>query len=208
MEVKEQLEVYKDVYVVSKYIETPLLLGGRKFDLRIYVFVNSFTPLRVFIYRGGFCRLSSERFNLDKQHMKDLTVHLTNIAVQRRQELNECTSSNMKWSLHSLRVHLSTQYGEQKTNDLFGKINDIIIRSLLCVQHVVTQDKHCFEVYGYDILIDDALKPWLIEVNASPSLQTDSKEDFELKFNMVNDAFSLLNMENNHQETTTQTQGG
>jgi tubulin polyglutamylase TTLL1 len=46
-------------------------------------------------------------------------------------------------------------------------------------------DKHCFEMYGYDILIEDNLKPWLIEVNASPS-------DRILKMNLLRDVFNIV----------------
>lgn len=42
---------------------------------------------------------------------------------------------------------------------MFHEIDNIIIRSLQSVQDVIINDKHCFELYGYDILIDQDLKP-------------------------------------------------
>ena len=53
-------------------------------------------------------------------------------------------------------------------------------------------DKHCFECYGYDILIDANLKPWLIEINSSPSLSTTTKGDFILKKKLINDVIDIV----------------
>jgi D-alanine-D-alanine ligase-like ATP-grasp enzyme len=71
------------------------------------------------------------------------------------------------------------------TDKCFDEINNIIYISLKSVQGVIINDKHCFEMYGYDILIDDKLKPWLIEVNASPSLSTTTETDRMIKMNLI-----------------------
>ncbi|KAJ3051857.1 putative tubulin polyglutamylase ttll9 [Rhizoclosmatium hyalinum] len=71
----------------------------------------------------------------------------------------------------------------------------LVVRSLLSVQKVMIHDKHCFELYGYDILIDTNLKPWLLEVNASPSLTAETQFDYDLKHQMLNDAFDVLDLE-------------
>lgn len=43
----------------------------------------------------------------------------------------------------------------------------------------------CFEVLGFDILLDSQLKPWLLEVNHTPSFQTDSNLDYKIKYNLI-----------------------
>ena len=71
----------------------------------------------------------------------------------------------------------------------------IIIRSLLAVSNVMINDKHCFELYGYDVMIDDTLKPWLIEVNASPSLSANTQEDYVMKCEMLNDVLDIVDVD-------------
>ena len=52
----------------------------------------------------------------------------------------------------------------------------------------------CFQILGFDVLIDEKLKPWLIEVNQSPSFKADSGLDRRIKEQLVNDTVNLLNL--------------
>ena len=51
---------------------------------------------------------------------------------------------------------------------------------------------NCFEILGFDVLIDESLRPWLIEINLSPSLNTDSAVDLKIKGNMIADTFTMV----------------
>lgn len=80
----------REIYIVSKYIEQPLLIGGKKFDLRLYALILSYSPLKVYLHRGGFARFSAVRYTNDKESMKDLYVHLTNVAIQKKVRDSRC----------------------------------------------------------------------------------------------------------------------
>lgn len=69
-----------------------------------------------------------------------------------------------KWHVQNLRRLLEGTRGKEATDKMFDDINWVIVQSLKSVTAVIINDKHCFELYGYDLLIDDNLKPWLIEV--------------------------------------------
>ena len=56
------------------------------------------------------------------------------------------------------------------------------------------KNNNCFELLGFDILIDELFKPWLLEVNLSPSLNTDSQLDFKVKGNLLADLFNLVGL--------------
>ena len=54
-------------------------------------------------------------------------------------------------------------------NDMLPKINDVVWRTLKGVQENIEQKSNTFEVYGFDIVLDEDLNPWVIEVNLSPA---------------------------------------
>ena len=50
----------------------------------------------------------------------------------------------------------------------------------------------CFELLGFDILLDSDMKPWLMEVNLSPSLATESPLDLKIKSSLFLDTMNLV----------------
>ena len=85
-------------------------------------------------------------------------------------------------------------------NLLWTKIHDIIIKTIIWAEDKIYNATrknwgyrtNWFELLGFDIIIDSELKPWLLEVNMSPSLSTDSPLDMKLKSCLISDTFNLI----------------
>jgi tubulin polyglutamylase TTLL6/13 len=56
------------------------------------------------------------------------------------------------------------------------------------------ENQSCFQILGFDIMLDSTLKPWLLEVNQSPSFKTDSQLDSRIKSALIHDTLKLLNV--------------
>ena len=181
----------KEAFIVSRYIDNPFLLGGKKFDLRLYYLVTSYRPLRVYSYAEGFARVCNVKYTNDADNIDNLFVHLTNVAIQKQGDEYNDKHGN-KWSYRNLRMFIEATRGYEACQRLWDAIQFIVVHSLKSVQNVMVNDKHCFECYGFDIMIDDNLKPWLIEVNASPSLTHSTPADRVMKTKLIHDILQVV----------------
>eukprot|EP00924_Labyrinthula_sp_SR-Ha-C_P003208 snap_masked-scaffold_15-processed-gene-2.45-mRNA-1 protein AED:0.57 eAED:0.57 QI:0/-1/0/1/-1/1/1/0/181 len=119
-------------------------------------------------------------------------MHLTNYSIQKKAKNY---NKNCKWNLHGLRVYLLLKLGRDRVEYLFSLIQEIIINTLLAAQNTIINENNCFELYGYDVLIDSTLKPWLIEVNSAPSLTGSDDEDYKMKYSILNDLIDIIDLE-------------
>jgi len=185
--------------VLQKYIGNPCLLDGYKFDLRLYVLVTSFSPLEAFLYGNGFARLSSRQYTTSASAANDLSIHLTNSSVQKHIKSGAASTVRTAGAEHAGGTKISLSYmwerlaGAGKDVEAAKRnIRDVIVKSLVCVDDVIPHQPNSFEVYGYDVLLDENLRAWLIEVNSSPSMGIDSLLDAKTKMGLIRDTVALV----------------
>jgi tubulin polyglutamylase TTLL1 len=145
----------------------------------------------VYEYVHGFARFCNAKYTTDITDMDNPFIHLTNVAIQKHNDEYNSKHGG-KWHVQNLRLYVESTYGLEASNKLFAGIDNLIIHSLKAVQNVMINDRHCFECYGYDVLIDADLKPWLVEVNASPSLSTTTESDRILKLSLLRDIYNIV----------------
>ena len=184
--------MFKGTYVVQKYICNPLLVGRYKCDLRIYVCITGFKPLTIYMYQEGLVRFATEKFDL--RNLEDYYSHLTNSSINKLgasyQKIKEVVGQGCKWTLSRFFSYLRNW----DVDDLLlrQKISHVVILTVLAMAPSVPVAYNCFELFGFDILIDDNLKPWLLEVNYNPALTLDCSTDESVKRSLVHDVIELL----------------
>ena len=189
--------------IITHYISNPHLINRKKYDLRLYVLITGYTPLKIYLFEDGLTRFCSEEYNLDESKLNDKYIHLTNYSINKNNEnfeKNDDTEKEEgnKWSILAFKKYLK----EKKIdfNKLWKKIKDIIIKTILSITDegipVIKlfnlSSVNLFEIYGFDILLDSFLNPWLMEVNLNPSLNCDSELDLKIKSKVLTDIFNII----------------
>ena len=191
--------------VAQEYISNPCLLSNSaKFDLRVYVLLTSISPLRLYVYEEGLVRFASNRYSTRLEDITNQFIHLTNYSVNKNcveyvASSGADSQDGHKWTLKSLWRYMAAA-GIGDPARLWAAIIDLVVKTVISAESQIlallkTQLKNrrsCFELLGFDIMLDEALKLWLLEVNITPSLRADSPLDYSVKNQLVKDILNTI----------------
>jgi tubulin polyglutamylase TTLL4 len=149
--------------IVQVYIQRPFLIRNRRFEIRLYVFVPTVKPLRIYLHKAGLARFAEKDYR-DDGALDDLKIHLTNAD---RTQSGNC-------SLAQLFIDLEKQ--NVSTRDLKKEFERITISTFIAGMCKIRESlpvanaRTCFELYGIDLILDSDLKCYLLDVNLTPSM--------------------------------------
>jgi tubulin polyglutamylase TTLL4 len=180
--------------LISKYVMYPHLINEKKYDLRIFVLITSFTPLKIMMFKDGIVRFAQEKYTTNSENKSNKNAHFTNYTNNKPDSDNK----RPKWSLFALHAYFINN--EIDFQQVYQKIKDIVIKSILLIfektiKNVKLLTKHkdvLFELIAFDFVIDYNLKPNLIKININPSLSCDNDIELKLKTIMITDLLNII----------------
>ena len=156
--------------VLQKYIENPLIIHKKKFDIRQWVLITSIHPLTIWKWEEPYLRFSAE--NYDIENINNIYSHLTNNSIAKHSENynKENLIKEDMWDVNQFKNYLFDVYKKDLWNEINEKIKNAIICSFDCARHEIGYRENSHELYGYDFMIDEEFNVYLIEINSSPAM--------------------------------------
>jgi tubulin monoglycylase TTLL3/8 len=195
-------------FIAQKYIERPLCVHDRKFDIRQWALVTSWAPLEVWVFTRPYLRLCAVPYELS--NVGDRFAHLSNNSVQKHSAAFGSVGDGNMWHAADFAQWLEEQDAAgawtgleycadaallprpgdglptgratlpvSGCGDVWGlvvepRIHSVVLHTLLCGQDSMgsraTSNSGSWEQYGFDVMVDAALRVWLIEVNSAPDM--------------------------------------
>eukprot|EP00052_Salpingoeca_macrocollata_P016890 m.136582 g.136582 ORF g.136582 m.136582 type:complete len:383 (+) comp20198_c0_seq3:222-1370(+) len=171
-EILARIDCTSQTYIVQKYLERPMLLpGSRKFDIRIWVLLDH--NYRIKMYKEGVLRTASDAYAPDD--LENVTSHLTNHCVQEAQSTNfgKFEEGNEMF-FDQFRDCFRTMFKQSFDKTLMPQMQHIIRCCFAAIQEKIeitarSHGYHSFQLFGFDFMVDDELRVWLVEINGAPA---------------------------------------
>jgi len=216
--------------LAQQYLPQPLLVGGMKFDLRVYVALTSLDPLKAYMCREGLARFCTTAYEAPTQeNCSNALMHLTNYSLNKgsanfvTEDPYDVSTAATKRPLSTLLSQMAVQEAASgrvfDESQFFNRLEEVVAVLLQAFVPVLTvtrsrvarecrarrqtakgkppkkvikardesdaeeeedtEDEEeeegplCFQLLGVDVLLDMGLQPWLLEVNARPSMDVE-----------------------------------
>ncbi|MGS2744557.1 PqqD family peptide modification chaperone [Halomonas sp. LS-001] len=197
-------------WLVQEYVGNPHTIRGHKYVLRLYMLIAGIDPLRIYLYRQGFAKLASAPW--DPDDIDNVYSQLTNPDINARNQAAEVPVEFIDFERY--RQWLKEQGHDDQA--LFDKLEDLAtLTALSGVDAMRARSREngadplgCYELIGLDCLVDDQLKPWILECNLSPSLGVCARPEHggiveeQVKGDLIRDMIQLLGLDKLEQAPT------
>ena len=174
--------------IIQKYIEKPFLYQGRKCDIRIWVLITH--TMKVYIFKEGHLKASSVNYNKDDF---DSFIHITNYSLQKYNKSFSKYEKGNEISFQTFQNYINENDEFDFRKEIFPKFIEIVRLTALSVRNKINMNNlnYCFEIFGYDFMMDEDKNIYLIEINTNPGLEISSDIIAELVPRMIDDALLL-----------------
>lgn len=162
--------------VVQRYLDRPFLWEGRKGHLRCYILVTSARPVRAWLWRDGLVRFAPAQYRREAGWLERLDMHITNTALHKGHEglvFDDDPTVEDRGSVWGLAAFLERAVPDPKA--LWARIERVAgqVVAMLAADGVFAEmapHGRAFlpKLIGLDLLLDEALEPWLIEIQRVP----------------------------------------
>lgn len=188
------LDEQQSRWVVQKYIERPLVIHRRKFDVRQWVLLTSTAPLTVWVYDQPYLRFCAEDYAVSD--VGNPFRHLSNNSVAKHSDAfgRDALGEGNMWRVETFKKYLHSMGHPESDWDtvVAPQIRSAVVDSLRCAEDTLEPRKNTCELFGYDFVVDERMKVWLLEVNSSPSMEHSTPITEELCPRAFDDVFKVI----------------
>ena len=178
--------------IVQKYIEKPLCYYGRKCDMRVWVLLTQ--DFKVYFFKEGHLKTCSEKYDINNQ--KDAFVHITNYSFQKHCLNFQKFELGNEVPFFDFQKFLDKEYKDKKIDvqkHIMEQVKYIVGISMKAAKEKInSNNRHfCFELFGYDFMMDINFNVYLLEINYNPGLEISSPWIKVIVPRMIDDALRL-----------------